>query len=101
LGELGLSEAIERLRSRLGNGPLEPAGTGYLVPFGECLHWIHSLYEVAEDRLFAGLPKQERRKLFEDYNLGTTEGKILGGVVWSRATLAHELLGTDPGSRSG
>jgi hypothetical protein len=98
LGELGLSEAVERLHSRLGNGPLEPPGAGYLVPFGECLHWIHSLYEVAEDRMFGGLPRQERRKHFEDYNRSTTEGQILGGVVWSRASLAHELLSSGSGS---
>ena len=98
LGEFGLSEAIERLRPRLENEPLEPTGAGYLVPFGECLHWIHTLYEVAEDRMFGGLPRQERRQHFEDYNSGTTEGQILRGVVWARATLANELLSTAPGS---
>ena len=98
LGELGLSEAIERLRSRLGNGPLDPAGGGYLVPFGECLHWTYSLQEVAEDRMFAGRPRQERRKLFDDHNLATIEGQILGGVLWARPILAHELLGPGPGS---
>jgi hypothetical protein len=98
LGELGLSEAIERFRSRLGNGPLDAAGVGYLVPFGECLHWIHSLYEVAEDRMFDGLSRQERKRSFEDYNSGTPGGQVLRGVVWARATLASELLGTGPGS---
>jgi hypothetical protein len=83
LGEPGLLEAIRRLRSPLANGPLEPAGAGYLVPFGECLHRIHSLYEVAEDRIFGGLPRQERRRRFEEYR-SNTEGQILGAVVWSR-----------------
>jgi hypothetical protein len=96
LGEVGLTEAIERLRSRLGNGPLEPAGAGYLVPFGECLHWTYSLYEVAQDRMFAGRPRQERKKLFQDYNSGTREGQILRGVMWARAILAHELLSPAP-----
>ena len=42
--------------------------------------------------MFAGRPRQERKKLFEDYNSRITEGQTLRGVVWARATLAHELL---------
>jgi hypothetical protein len=45
------------------------------VSFGECLHWTYSLYEVAEDRMFAGRPRQERKKLFEDFNSRTKQGQ--------------------------
>ena len=57
LAESGLTEANERLRSRLSIAPLDPADGGYLVPFGECLHWTYSLHEIAEDRMFAVAPQ--------------------------------------------
>lgn len=70
LGERGLSEALDRLRTRL-----KESGW-YLGAFSEALFWVAALKELLEPVI--------------DYQ--TQDGKLLRAIGWARNYPAHELL---------
>jgi hypothetical protein len=76
LGELGLAEAFDRLRGRVGT-QADPGSV--LVSLGETLEWLYALEELHKGATFYAA------------RIGDPAGETEGGLIYARGLLTHGL----------
>jgi hypothetical protein len=81
-GELGLSEALERLEERLAV-PVP----GYEMALTDYLHWAHVLHELHKKRLGGGDDEAFARR-----NDLTPGGRVLRALMWVKDFPIHQLV---------